>query len=310
MKYYLFHAHQGKGSGLVKPAPFEYHRAQSLDDCLQLLAERAPDVKILAGGQSLVPLMNLRLARPEAVVDVNGLVDLAYRHRYEDVVELGALMRHTDVAASEEVISSVPLLAEAARLIGYPAIRNRGTLGGSLAHADPAAELPCACVALGAEIVVRGPEGERRIPAAEFFLSHFTTALTPSEMIVALRVPVRQPGEGSAFEELARKTGDFAVVAVAAVLSLSGGAVDRAALSVAGLAGRPTRLPEAEAALVGHQPSEELFAAAGAIVTSEVAPGRASEQDDFRATVAGVLTTRALGKASRRAAGGDETDAI
>lgn len=303
MKYYLFHAYQGKGAGGMKPAPFEYQRASSLEDCLQLLAERAPDAKVLAGGQSLVPLMNLRLARPEVLVDVNGLEELAHERRENGTLELGALCRHSSLAASTELRRSAPLVADAASRIGYPAIRNRGTLGGSLAHADPAAELPCACVALGAEIVVRGPDGERAVPAGEFFLGHFTTVLDPTEMVVAVRLPVQGPGEGSAFEELARKTGDFAVVGVAAVVSLAGERVERAALSVAGAGGRPLRVPGAEAALAGEARSDELFERAGRAVTAEVGAGLDGDGGDFRAHVAGVLAGRALRTASRRAAG-------
>lgn len=286
----------------MKPAPFEYMRPSSLDECIEMLVARAPEVKLLAGGQSLVPLMNLRLARPEAVVDINGLAGLSYECRDDGVLELGALRRHTELVQSETLAEACPLLVEAALRIGYPAIRNRGTLGGSLAHADPAAELPCACTALSAEFVVRGPAGERRVPAEDFFVSHFTTALEPSEMIVAVRAPVQLPNEGSAFEEFARKTGDFAVVAVAALLSLSGGAIDRARLSVAGAGGRPLRMPAAEALLAGEMASEALFAAAGKAVEEEIASSRPSTDDGFRAEVAGVLAARALGKAFSRVA--------
>lgn len=293
----------------MKPAPFEYLRPGSLAECLELLAQRGPEAKILAGGQSLVPLMNLRLARPEVLVDVNRLGDLAYERRDDGVFELGALVRHTGLASSEEVKQSSPLLADAASRIGYPAIRHRGTLGGSLAHADPAAELPCACVALGAEIVLRGPGGERRVPAEQFFLSHFTTALSPSEMVAAVRVPVKRPGEGHGFEELARKTGDFAVVAVAAVVSLTDTTVERAAIAVAGVGGRPIRLPGAEAALCSQAPSDEVLADLGSAVTAEVAALLGTESDDYRAHVAGVLATRALKKASRRATAEEGPDA-
>jgi carbon-monoxide dehydrogenase medium subunit len=302
MKYYLFHANSGKGAGPMKPAPFEYMKASSVDECLEVLESRGPEVKLLAGGQSLVPLMNLRLTRPEVVVDVNGLADLSYERRDDGVLELGALRRHTELAESSGVAECCPLVADAASRIGYPAIRNRGTLGGSLAHADPAAELPCACVTLGAELVVRGPAGERRVPAADFFVSHFTTTLAPAEMVVAVRVPAQRPRQGSAFEELARKTGDFALVAVGALLSLSGKAVGSAAVAVAGVGGRPLRMPAAEALVAGEAPSEELFAAAGKAVADEVGSSRAPGDDGFRAEVAGVLAARALASACRRAA--------
>jgi carbon-monoxide dehydrogenase medium subunit len=301
MKYYLFHASHGKGAGALKPAPFEYTKASSVEDCLEVLAERGPEVKVLAGGQSLVPLMNLRLARPEALVDVNGLADLAYERRDDETLELGALNRHTELAESPVVTSCCPLLADAASRIGYPAIRNRGTLAGSLAHADPAAELPCACVAVGAELVVRGPLGERRVRADDFFVSHFTTVLAPEEMVVAVRVPVQRAGHGWAFEELARKTGDFAVVAVAALVSLSGGSVDSVSVAVAGVAGRPLRVSGAEALVRGEAPGEQLFAAAGQAVRLEVGSSRSPSDDGFRADVAGVLACRALSAAWKRA---------
>ena len=277
----------------------------SVAECLNLLGERSTETKILSGGQSLVPLMNLRLARPEVVVDINGLAELAFERRDGPVLEVGALARHVEIAESAMVRTACPLVADAASRIGYPAIRNRGTLGGSVAHADPAAELPCACLALGAEIVVRGPEGERRVPADHFFVSHFTTTLSPSEMVVAVRFPATRQDQGSAFEEFARKTGDFAVVAVGAVVTVTGRSIEHAAISVAGVGGRPIRTTAAEASLVGEAPSSELFATIASAVTTEVAGTAGEDAEGLRSHISGVLAARALAKACKRAVGGE-----
>jgi len=285
----------------MKPPPFDYVKPGSLDECLDLLSTRPEESKILSGGQSLVPLMNLRLARPQVLIDVNGLAELTGERRLDGVLELGALERHAALATSPTVRAATPLLAEAAALIGYPAIRNRGTLGGSIAHADPAAELPCACVALGADVVVRSSAGQRTVAADDFFVGHFTTSLEPDEMVTAVRLPATKPGEGSAFEEFVRKTGDFAVAAAAVRLAVSGGRIHRARVALAGVAGRPVRAPLAEEALTGEVPSEELFSRVGAGIASEIGDGGGADGEGFRAGVAGVLVSRALAKAARRA---------
>ena len=287
----------------MKPAPFEYLRAGSVTECLEILGERGADAKVLSGGQSLVPLMNLRLARPEVVVDINRLADLSFVRRDSGTLEVGALTRHNELAESAAVQQACPLVASAASKIGYPAIRNRGTLGGSVAHADPAAELPCACLALGAEIVVSGPEGPRRVPAADFFLSHFTTALAPTEMVTGVRFPVIGPGEGWAFEEFARKTGDFALVAVGVVVRLAATSVEHVSIAVAGVGGRPMRMAAVESSLEGEVLSDDVITTAGAGVTAEVAGPVPTEEEGFRPHLAGVLAARALRAARRRAAG-------
>lgn len=197
----------------MKPAPFRYHRPTSLADALALLSENA---KVIAGGQSLAPMMNMRLVSPAELVDLNGIAGMDSITEQQGFVEIGALARHHAVANSKVIKAHCPLLAEAAGTIGHYAIRSRGTLGGSLAHADPAAQLPLVAVTLGADIVVHGPGGERRIPAKEFFVSMMTTALTSDEIIVAARFP---KCETYAFRQFTRRTGDFAIVAVAVVVS-------------------------------------------------------------------------------------------
>ena len=287
----------------MKPAPFEYAKARSVKECVDILERRGAEQRFLSGGQSLVPLMNLRLARPKVLVDVNGLGELAYVRRDGGVLEVGALTRHCELAEGATVQQSCPLVSSAASRIGYPAIRNRGTLGGSLAHADPAGELPCACVALGAEVAVRGPDAERRVPAGDFFISHFTTSLLASEMVVAVRFPVIRSGQGWAFEEFARKTGDFALVAVGALVVVGGTTVEGASIAVSGLGGRPIRLPAAELALLGETWSDELMGATAAAVAAEVAALVHEPADGFRPHVAGVLAARALRHACTRATG-------
>ena len=201
----------------MKPAPFLYHRPQSLAEALALLA-RDPQAKLIAGGQSLAPMMNMRLAQPAALVDLNALAGLDGIAEAGDCIEVGALARHHAVASSALIRARCPLLAEAAGTIGHYAIRCRGTLGGSLAHADPAAQLPLVAATLGAEIAAAGKRGERRIAAREFFVSLMTTALDPDEIVVRVRFPKAQAGERHAYLQVSRRSGDFAIVAVAAVV--------------------------------------------------------------------------------------------
>jgi carbon-monoxide dehydrogenase medium subunit len=201
----------------MKPAPFSYHRPRSLGDALHLLSA-LPDAKLIAGGQSLGPMMNMRLATPAELIDLNGIAGLDAIHESSGWLEIGALARHHALATSSLIKSCCPLLAEAASTIGHYAIRTRGTLGGSLAHADPAAQLPLVAATLGAEIVANGKRGERRIAAQDFFVSLMTTALERDEIIVSTRFPKAASGERHAYMHFSRRTGDFAIVAVAVVL--------------------------------------------------------------------------------------------
>jgi aerobic carbon-monoxide dehydrogenase medium subunit len=200
----------------MKPAPFRYHRPKSLAEALEILSRDG--AKLIAGGQSLAPMMNMRLVSPAALVDLNGIAGMDSIAEDQGFLEIGALARHQQLASSALVKKHCPLLAEAAATIGHYAIRTRGTLGGSLAHADPAAQLPLVAATLGAEIVVNGRRGERRIAAKDFFVSLMSTALTPDEIVVAARFPKAAPGERHAWQQFSRRTGDFAIVAVACVL--------------------------------------------------------------------------------------------
>jgi carbon-monoxide dehydrogenase medium subunit len=281
----------------MKPSPFRYLAPRTVDECVALLAEHGDDAKLLAGGQSLVPLMNLRLAAPEVLIDLNGIAELDYVREDGAHLAIGAMTRHRQVAASGEVRARCPMLAHAAALVGYPAIRNRGTMGGSLAHADPASEIPCVAVTLDAELVAVGPGGRRTIPADEFFVSHFTTVLEASEVVVEARFPVMGDTERWAFVEFSRKNGDFAVAAVAAHVDMRGGRLQGARIGVAGVGERPWRAAAAEQALSGAEPAPELLQSAAAQA------GDAVVGDAYRRHLVSTLTRRALEDAVTRNGG-------
>lgn len=253
----------------MKPSPFAYLAPRTLDECVALLAEHGDAAKLLAGGQSLVPLMNLRLAAPEVVIDLNRIDELAYVREHDGGVAIGAMTRHRDVATSALVRERCPLLADAVALVGYPAIRNRGTLGGTLAHADPVAEVPCVALTLDAELVAVGPGGRRTIAAGDFFAGFLTTALAADEVLVEVRFP---PSATGAFTEFTRKSGDFALSAAAVDLALDDGVVRRARIGLAGAGDRPLRAGAAEAALAGGPLDAERIEAAAAEVDGELAP--------------------------------------
>jgi carbon-monoxide dehydrogenase medium subunit len=279
----------------VKPARFSYRAPSSLAEAVEILAEHGEDAKVLAGGQSLVPLMNLRLAQPSVLVDLNRVPGLAYlRPAADGGVAVGAMTRHAAVAASELLAERCGLLASAASRIGYPAIRNRGTLGGSLAHADPVAEMPCVALTLDAELVAVGPSGERVIAALDFFDTYFTTALAPDELLREIRYPALGPGEGWGFRESVRKTGDFAIVAVAAHLRVADGVVERARVGLAGIADRPVRVTAAEQAIAGQPLEAAIEAAAEHAAEAVEAASDIHASTAFRRHLARVLTRRAL----------------
>jgi carbon-monoxide dehydrogenase medium subunit len=284
----------------MKPARFEYFAPHTVDEATALLAEHGEEAKVLAGGQSLVPMMNLRLASPAVLVDLNRVEALAGIELDGDVLRIGAMTRHRDVAASATVRAACPLLAAAAELIGYPAIRERGTIGGSIAHADPVAEMPCVATALDAELVVTAAGGGRRsIAAADFFAGYFTTALAPEELLVEIRFRSDGGATGWGFQEFARKSGDFAVAAVAAEVTLADGVVRGARLGIAGVRERPVRASAAEERLQGRRPDAALAEEVASAVAGEAAGGRFADN----ARVAGVLARRAVVAAVERARG-------
>jgi len=287
----------------VKPAPFEYTRARTIDEALGWLAADA-EAKVLAGGQSLVPMMNLRLARPSRLIDINPVADLAGVAAAPDGgLVIGALTRHTELVTSSLVRQRAPLLAAAAIHVGHRAIRNRGTLGGSLAHADPAAELPAAVLALAATLVVAGPGGRRRIAADDFFLGPFATALAADEILVEIEVPP-QRGAAWGFAEVARRAGDFAIAGVCGVLGGEGPPRASARLVAFGADDRPIRLTASEKLLTEAAAVTPDVAAAAAVAATRC--GNPADDvhasAEYRRHLVGVLTERVIRDAMRRRA--------
>lgn len=288
----------------MKPARFDYVAPASLGEAIALLHDHAQEAKLLAGGQSLVPLMNLRLAQPSVLIDLNHVADLSYiRTDDQGRLAIGAMTRHHEVATSDLVRERCPMLSAAAARIGFPAIRHRGTLGGSLAHADPVAEMPCIALTLDAELTVIGPAGERAIPAADFFETYFTTRLATDELIREIRFPAIGPGEGWGFHESVRKAGDFATVAAAAQVRVTNGAIESAAIGLAGVSERPVRAADAERALIGQPIGVDLDQAAALTSRTVDAASDIHASDSFRRHLARVLTRRALDDALATAGG-------
>ncbi len=291
----------------MKPARFDYFTPATLDEALALLAEHGADAKPLAGGQSLIPAMNFRLARPAALVDLNRIAELSYIRSERDGIAIGAMTRQRAVERSEEVAQAAPLLAEAMPSIAHPQIRNRGTLGGSIAHADPSAELPAVMLALDARFRAKGSTGERSIPAGEFFKGLLETALAPGELLVEIAVPPLPVRSGTAFLELARRHGDYALVGVAAVVTLDArGGCTGARITFLSVGDGPVLATEAGKTVAGQTPSEELLrAAADAAATRDVdPPSDIHASAAYRRQLVAVLTRRALARAFERAEGG------
>jgi carbon-monoxide dehydrogenase medium subunit len=285
----------------MKPAPFLYHAPGTLEEALALLAEHGPEAKPLAGGQSLVPAMNFRLAQPAVLVDLNRIPDLTgIRPTGDGGLRLGAMVRHSALERDAQVRARVPLLAEAVPWIAHPPIRNRGTLGGSLAHADPAAELPAVMVALGARCRLRSASAERWVEAGDFFTGLFATALEPGELLVEVEVPAMAAGTGWAFEELARRHGDFALAGVAVMVHRdAAGTCLEVRVVLLGVGEGPVMARQAAASLTGQQPNEIALRAAAAAAAAEIdPPGDIHASPEYRRHLAGVLTRRALSRAA------------
>jgi carbon-monoxide dehydrogenase medium subunit len=280
----------------MKPAPFSYFAPGSLEEAVGLLSQHGEEAKVLAGGQSLVPMMAFRLATPSVLIDLNGVAELDHQRLEGDTLVLGALSRHRAVAELG-LRGRCEMLAEGIDLIGHPAIRNRGTVGGSLAHADPAAEWPAILLALGGEVDVIGPRGRRTIDAPGLFVSYFTTSLAPDEILAEVRLPLPNGGRvRSTFLEFSQRHGDFALVGVAALAELDGdGSMRDARLALIGVADRPVRAQAAEAALRGRQPTEEVLDEAAHAAVEEIDPvSDVHGSATYRRHVAKVLVRRAL----------------
>jgi len=281
----------------MKPPRFDYHAPASVDEALALLARHGDGARVLAGGQSLMPMLNFRLARPAHLVDINrvrGLDGIAAAA--DGGLRLGALVRQRALERSPAVVERSPLIAQAMPFVGHPQIRTRGTLGGSLAHADPAAELPAVMVALDARLAVRSADGERTVKAEDFFVAALTSALRPRELLVEIALPAWPARAGACLREVAIRRGDFALGGAAATLALDGhGRVASARVVCFGVGPTPLRVPAAEASLVGGAPSPAAFAEAGRLASAAADPHEDIHASaGYRKRLAGVLTARAL----------------
>lgn len=283
---------------------FDYYRAGSIPEAHQLLAAH-PGAKLLAGGHSLVPLLKLRLASPAALIDIGRIAELRGIARRENTVRIGSLMTHAELAASTEVQRAAAALADAAAIVGDPAVRNRGTIGGNVAHADPASDLPTALVALDATLEAAGPGGLRTIAAAGFFTGLMTTALAEDEILTDIVVPIAASGQGSAYEKFAHPASRYAVVGAAAWVDISGAVFTSARVAVGGLVPHARRASAVEQALAGRPATAEAIAAAAAQVASDLGgdvTGDIFASAEYRAAMAPVYVRRALSAAVARAA--------
>jgi len=283
------------------PAPFDYERASTVEGAIASLAEHGPEARLIAGGHSLLPMMKLRLANPEYLIDINDLGELSYIEERITEIRIGALTRHYELLESELLARRAPVFRDAEEVIADPVVRNRGTIGGSLCQADAAEDLSAVCAALKAQVVIRGPSGERTTGMDGFYLGPFMTAVGADEMLTEIRIPLRA-GAGSAHEKVERRAGDFAIAAVSAAVWVEGGTIADAGIALAALGPSTIIVSRAVEALKGKPPSEELFAQAGEIAKEDCTPvpdGRGPV--DYKRHLASVLTVRALRRATARA---------
>ncbi|GAB2965640.1 xanthine dehydrogenase family protein subunit M [Amycolatopsis acidiphila] len=287
----------------MKPAPFTYHRPTTLAEALELLERHGEEAKILAGGQSLVPVMNFRLATPERLIDINRVPELCGCRIGDGTVRLGALTRHRELLSLEDLRTAAPLLPMIAPSIGHPQIRCSGTFGGSLSHADPSAELPGAVLALDATMVISSSRGERRVPAREFFLSYFTTVLEPDEILTAVEFPACGPGEGAAFREVAARQGDFALAGAAAVVTVAeDDVITDARLAAISVSDVPVRLTEAEKVLRGQTPTPDILTELRSAVQDVLEPTAAAKASAaYKKRTTAALAARVAEQAWRTA---------
>jgi aerobic carbon-monoxide dehydrogenase medium subunit len=289
---------------LQTPAPFEYERATSVQGAIASLQRLGPEARIIAGGHSLLPMMKLRLASPEHLVDINDLHELAYIREQDGEIRIGALTRHVDLLRSELLARHYPLFADAEQVIADPVVRNRGTIGGSLCQADAAEDLSAVCAAAKADVVIRSGDGERVVSMEDFHVGPYTTAVKDGELLTEVRLKVRQ-GAGSAHEKVERRAGDWAIAAASAALWFEDRAIADAGIALSAVGITTIHLTRAEELLRGRTPSEELFAEAGRIASEDCSPSADGRGPvDYKRHLAGVLTVRALHRAADRGAGG------
>jgi carbon-monoxide dehydrogenase medium subunit len=284
------------------PAPFDYARASTVDEAIGLLERLGPEARLVAGGHSLLPMMKLRLATPEHLIDINPLEsELAYIREEAGEVRIGALTRHRDLLESEILATRFPIVRDAEELIADPPVRNRGTIGGALCQADPSEDLSAVCAALGAVAVIRGRSGDRVVTMPDFHRGPYETAVGDAEMLIEVRIPVRPHG-GSAYEKVKRRTGDWATAAAGAALWLEGSDVAAAGIALSAVNPKGIRSERAEQALAGRPPAEEAFAEAAALAAEDCEPiGDLRGPADYKRHLARELTHRALRRAAERA---------
>lgn len=286
----------------MKPVDFTLHQPHTLDDAISLLAKHGDDAKVLAGGQSLIPLLNFRLARPEHLIDISRIASLATIKRTTDELVIGAMVRHAQAQTSPAVAEHAPLMAAAFPYIAHQAIRARGTVGGSLAHGDPAAELPAVAVALDATFVAVGPAGRRTIAAKDFFVTNLVTALNADEILTEVRFQPPPPHTGTAFDEVSRRRGDFALVGAGAQLTLAGREITEARICLTGVSAIPHRAAQAEALLLGHDLDDKLLTQVAEATREQIDPtGDLHATAQYRNDIAGVLVSRVVLSAHRQA---------
>jgi CO/xanthine dehydrogenase FAD-binding subunit len=286
----------------MKPAPFEYERAADLKSALTALARFGKQAKVLAGGQSLIPMLNLRLASTERLIDVGRLDELRYVRVVDDELRIGALTTHNAVLQSPEVAQHCPIMVEAYRLVSHHSVRNRGTIGGSLCHNDPASEMPLVINLVGGTLIARSASGERAIAADQFFKGSFETALDASELLTEIRVPIPARGHGWSFQEISQRKGDYALVAAGAMLAIDGEVCCRVRLGFRNVGETIFRMPAIEARIEGQPPSAALFSAAGTAAMNAVDPPSDLHADEaYRRDLVKVLTERVLATAAARA---------
>jgi aerobic carbon-monoxide dehydrogenase medium subunit len=286
---------------LQTPASFEYERATSVDGAIASLQRLGSEARVIAGGHSLLPMMKLRLANPEYLIDINDLKELAYIREQDGQIRIGALTRHVDLLKSDLLAERLPLFRDAENVIADPVVRNRGTIGGSLCQADAAEDLSAVCTAVKAQAVIRGAGGERIVGMDEFHVGPYTTAVGDGELLTEVRIPLH-PGAGSAHEKVERRAGDWAIAAASAAVWVDGGTIAEVGIALSAVGLTTIHLSRAEELLRGKAPSEELFAQAGDIAAADCSPtmdGRGPV--DYKRHLAGVLTTRALRRATARA---------